>query len=171
MITLWTLIMMFTMKMTCLLTKCMVCRSSNAMGKNPQSFLWGWCFARLGCCKKFLQWWQSERERFNDNETSNEGSVTMEMDQFFFWSIFSPSWWPLSAQFFLFMSQEKKRNSLVSFTNPLPGKQVTRISHSCWLGLVGCQVGDILTYATMTMFGRDSIKACLSAGRWRIGEA
>ena len=69
------------------------------------------------------------------------------------------------------MSQEKVWNSLVSFTNPLPEKQVTRISHSSWLGLVGCQVGDILTYATMTMFGRDSIKACLSAGRWRIGEA
>ena len=67
---------------------------------------------------------------------------------YFFWSIFSSHrLGDRSKPLFSFSCLRKKVwISLVSFTNPLPEKQVTRISHSSWLGLVGCQVGDILTF-------------------------
>ena len=62
------LVRTFMMRKPFLLTKRMVCRLCNAMGKNPQSLLWGMMLARLGRCKKFLQWWKCEGGLFNGND-------------------------------------------------------------------------------------------------------
>ena len=94
------------------------------MGKNPQSFLWGWCWLGLDVAKSF-----------NSDENVREGfsiamtmwySMTMTMwridsmmlemaPHLIFLFIFLPSWWPLSAPFLFHVNPTAKLAGLPSW--------------------------------------------------------